>query len=75
VAGWLAGPEVIIRLTQSSWARAGTELGNRLIYNCVTTHLVELKTENKPSRLTYYQDVNPFIFLFFLDRSVCVGCM
>jgi hypothetical protein len=25
---WVAGKELIIRLTQSSWAGAGTELGN-----------------------------------------------
>ena len=28
MADWLGGDTVIIRLTQSSWAGAGTELGN-----------------------------------------------
>ena len=28
-AGWLGGKELIIRLTQTSWAGAGTELGKK----------------------------------------------
>jgi hypothetical protein len=44
VAGWLAGIEVIIRLTQSSWAGAGTELGNNKesdVNMMATDHLEE----------------------------------
>jgi hypothetical protein len=33
VAGWLAGTKVIRRLTQSSWAGAGTEHGKLNILN------------------------------------------
>jgi hypothetical protein len=36
VAGWLAGKELIIRLTQSSWAGAGTELGNYICLKHLT---------------------------------------
>ena len=30
VGGWVAGKELIIRLTQSSWAGVGTELGKNV---------------------------------------------
>ena len=39
VAGWLAGTKVIIRLTQSSWAGAGTEIGNTLGLSCAKLRL------------------------------------
>ena len=31
MGGWLAGKELIIRLTQSSWAGARTELGKKTL--------------------------------------------
>jgi hypothetical protein len=32
-SGWMAGKKLIIRLTQSSWAGAGTELGRAFKLN------------------------------------------